>query len=60
MQLIFLFFWKEMDKAYLNAPIWQSMQIFENFIAQKIIFWVKTKSKWPHEMSESTKQGKGP
>ena len=49
-----------MDKAYLNAPIWQSMQIFENFIAQKIIFWVKTKSKWPHEMSESTKQGKGP
>ena len=34
MQLIFLFFWKEMDKAYLNAPIWQSMQIFENFIAQ--------------------------
>ena len=55
MQLIFLFFWKEMDKAYLNAPIWQSMQIFENFIAQKIIFLSENEVKmapwnvWKHK-----------
>ena len=29
----FFFFWKQMDKACLNAPVWKFMQILEDFIA---------------------------
>ena len=34
----FFFFFKQMDKACLNASVWCFTQIFENFIAQSIFF----------------------